>query len=283
MLVYHVILPYAFLMNTSHNKNRIVEQGWINVFRNLFGCIFSSTSRVTEPNNSKGSIAHDIIEKNNKGEDDVKENKIFTVSENYDNCGISTSSVFNTLNCPTDNSSDPSASSERGMTSNNDENCRTTNEDQENHSLNLQNNYSIARNLASNMSLILESEEKEEVYIHYFKQIVMVNECNKQEQIVSEIELSKEFSLGLRFNVDHQKRMKHHKKKQKTKTRNAKISTNDMEIADIKCDLSGTFEKRRQLRKELLVKMTCPNVPNDPFDILMEKLIDLEEGFIQGA
>ena len=36
MTVYLVLLPYAFLMNTSHNKNRIVELGWKNVIRNLF-------------------------------------------------------------------------------------------------------------------------------------------------------------------------------------------------------------------------------------------------------
>ena len=31
ILLYFVILPYAFLMNTSQNKNRIVEEGWMNV------------------------------------------------------------------------------------------------------------------------------------------------------------------------------------------------------------------------------------------------------------
>ena len=35
--LYMVILPYAFLMNTSHNKDRIVADGWRNVFRNLLG------------------------------------------------------------------------------------------------------------------------------------------------------------------------------------------------------------------------------------------------------
>ena len=31
------MLPGAFLMNTSHNKHRVIEHGWKNVLRNTFG------------------------------------------------------------------------------------------------------------------------------------------------------------------------------------------------------------------------------------------------------
>ena len=37
MLLYFVVLSYAFLMNTRYNKNRIIEYGWINVLRNISG------------------------------------------------------------------------------------------------------------------------------------------------------------------------------------------------------------------------------------------------------
>ena len=36
ILLYFVLLPYAFLMNTSQNKARIIEHGWTNVIRNIF-------------------------------------------------------------------------------------------------------------------------------------------------------------------------------------------------------------------------------------------------------
>ena len=45
MVLYDVILPYSFLMNTSHNKNRIVELGWKNVLKNI---IFRSGSNSVE-------------------------------------------------------------------------------------------------------------------------------------------------------------------------------------------------------------------------------------------
>ena len=47
MFLYMILLPYAFLMNTSHNKRRIVEHGWSNVLKNL----------IMKPNNIvKGDI-----------------------------------------------------------------------------------------------------------------------------------------------------------------------------------------------------------------------------------
>ena len=35
MILYLIILPYAFLMNTSHNKNHIIDHGWVNVVKNM--------------------------------------------------------------------------------------------------------------------------------------------------------------------------------------------------------------------------------------------------------
>ena len=37
MALYLVFLPYATLMNTSHNKDRIIKNGWKSVFKNLLG------------------------------------------------------------------------------------------------------------------------------------------------------------------------------------------------------------------------------------------------------
>ena len=37
MIMYMVVIPYTFLMNTSDNKNRVLEYGWRNVFQNLLG------------------------------------------------------------------------------------------------------------------------------------------------------------------------------------------------------------------------------------------------------
>ena len=38
MMLHFVILSYAFLMNTTSNKNRIIEDGWMNVLKNMVFC-----------------------------------------------------------------------------------------------------------------------------------------------------------------------------------------------------------------------------------------------------
>ena len=34
VLWYHIIISYTFLMNTSHNKNLLIDDGWANTIRN---------------------------------------------------------------------------------------------------------------------------------------------------------------------------------------------------------------------------------------------------------
>ena len=36
IVLYFILLPYAFLMNTKDNKRRVIEDGWCGVFKNLF-------------------------------------------------------------------------------------------------------------------------------------------------------------------------------------------------------------------------------------------------------
>ena len=55
LLLYDILLPYAFLMNTSHNKNRIVELGWKNVFMNLFRSLTSSANEEEHAGNENVS------------------------------------------------------------------------------------------------------------------------------------------------------------------------------------------------------------------------------------
>ena len=38
MVLFLIILPYTYLSNTSHNKRRIAEEGWLNVLKNVLPC-----------------------------------------------------------------------------------------------------------------------------------------------------------------------------------------------------------------------------------------------------
>ena len=55
MPLFLVILPYVTLMNTSHNKYRIIESGWKNVIKNSIGG--SNNSVIKYDNDSEGKTA----------------------------------------------------------------------------------------------------------------------------------------------------------------------------------------------------------------------------------
>ena len=76
VFLYMVILPYAFLMNTSHNKNRIVEHGWKNVLNNILGRAqnISNDPEITPPAQAKESGSK-RGKKKRKKQDDVPRDK----------------------------------------------------------------------------------------------------------------------------------------------------------------------------------------------------------------
>ena len=53
---FHVILPYTFLMNTSHNKNLVADEGWWNTIRNTLGLSKTSVSTSTQNGSSNSSM-----------------------------------------------------------------------------------------------------------------------------------------------------------------------------------------------------------------------------------
>ena len=69
MVLYDVILPYSFLMNTSHNKKRIVEFGWKNVFKNIIlRSEINSVEDITKETDKK--TCHEF-EKESKNEENI--------------------------------------------------------------------------------------------------------------------------------------------------------------------------------------------------------------------
>ena len=91
--LYMVILPYAFLMNTSHNKDRIVADGWRNVFRNLLGRYNHTDDTISLPLNQDCNTQQKK-KAVSKDEEDGKNNPIFVTSDepinNVKNIGPST-------------------------------------------------------------------------------------------------------------------------------------------------------------------------------------------------
>ena len=58
MLLHFIVLSYAHLKNTRNNKNRIIEYGWSNVFKNILGCSTQKVHPLISPSAEKGNDAN---------------------------------------------------------------------------------------------------------------------------------------------------------------------------------------------------------------------------------
>ena len=54
-LIYAILIPYSLLKNTSDNKNRIIEAGWKNIFKNILGIKDNSAVEPSPDNESSVS------------------------------------------------------------------------------------------------------------------------------------------------------------------------------------------------------------------------------------
>ena len=109
--VYHIILPYKHLMNTSHNNDRIVENGWKNEIKNIFGCFLEIVGafNILNLNIFRDTTVREMKSGNNVLKDDTNDNEIFIVSKPCDDSKPSTSRNFNTLHCPSETEVVPSS------------------------------------------------------------------------------------------------------------------------------------------------------------------------------
>lgn len=76
MILYFVVLPYAFLMNTRYNKNRILEEGWINVLKNM---VLPYKCNAVAPDENPTDASHGA-EKINKAQTKSAVPNIFLIS-----------------------------------------------------------------------------------------------------------------------------------------------------------------------------------------------------------
>ena len=188
MLWFYVILPYTFLMNTSYNKARIVDDGWKAVFANSvpasFNCnVFRRNHRIDPI--TKDSRQHLKHSKGNvtpgKGPSDlepstslplsslstkrsVKEGNQTLQNEQLDISVISRSEIGS---CSLKHDSSQPVGELKPVHSNS-ENSQ--------HSLRKTDRLIIGEKILSNMVLHINNED---AYIHYFKQLIEVDYVTK--------------------------------------------------------------------------------------------------------
>ena len=269
LLLYMVILPYSFLKNTSDNKERIIEQGWMNIFKNIFGKVLEAlgVKNVTEPSIPLATISNDVEMKI------VKHGKEFDVSGDKNDIEIISDHEQNDKNeaqaC--DNTKD--LKKERASTSRIQRNETSRKE-------------KYQWNLQKLISKMIRSIEQEENYIDYFQIFVSLTEAYKNDD--SDIELEIE-SIESKIMEEVQMISKMSKSKGSRNSKSTlttkvegKINPNGSRACS---DLNnsrfkGTQIERISERKQMLNKIISTNMNDENFATLIEDLINLEESFL---
>ena len=271
MIFYAVLIPRTFLMNTSHNKDRIIEMGWKYIMINLIG----------KPNNRVQGISMDPREeelspktKLKKKQSTGNNNEIFIVESS--------------IKLSSESSKDPSSSE---GTSHGIVLVEETGPDRNQEKLDVQDSVEDTEDHEIMNQLILRmlTEVRDELcYISNFKQLITYIDYKERGKIVSLHDLEYEF-----LNICKEKNQNIAKQKNKGKRMSNVTSstlcglpnkldidlsedTVDASKANCGIEMKDIVSKRSRILSELFVSLN----KKESYDTLINQLIDLEENFI---
>ena len=306
MVLYFVILPYSFLMNTSYNRNRIVDLGWKNILKNIFGC---PTNSVATSNNdfimgntnkkngrNKNSETKDnsgtknkISKKRNKTNTNGDTDSVFVISKSVkqvNEAGLEVSST-NGLVLDLNNTEDPSTS--YGIKSQSKHyrlrTIQVSTNDCEEDLCEDKERYAFVQHILCNM---ISNMEDECLYLQYFKVLLNIEKYFKNGKCTSEYNI-----LNLSNNTP--KIGNSHKgKKGKTKAHRSGVilsigndywinsggkqdqDNNNFNTPSFKGDKRVRAKKRGAILNKIVASYNI-----EEYTVLFEQLIDLEESFVQ--
>ena len=269
IILYDVLLPHVFLMNTSHNKNRIVEFGWKNVFKNIFGLSNNSMeeSTATIHDNSRTSNLKSHLKI--KGKTKFKQNDDIRVFATSSSSQIK-SKVEN--NSTSDVSYIVEASDSKGARPSGCVNLDAK-------KLVKQDDYKIM--IDKLVHSMMNNEKEEEIYMLYLKKLLAMQNSHIKGQLLTDIELENEFSSR----YEHAQRNKHPRGKGKrSQSSTAKEFTTEQcpnSCHNQQFKLKGELRDRILLRREILKQIYNSCNVDKTYNQLIENLIDLEESFVE--
>ena len=292
MVLHFVILPYSFLMNTSYNRNRIVDLGWKNILKNIFGC---PTNSVANSNNDL--ITSNTNKKNGRKKDSEKNdnscdtNSVFVISKSVEQVNDTGLKVSNNNGLLLDSYNTEPASTSYGINSQGKQSTlRTIQElslDSEDDLCEDKERHVFVEHILCNM---ISSMEDECLYIQYFKVLLNIEKYFKNGKCTSEYNILNLSNHTLSIDNSHKG------KKGKTKADRTGVILsigNDYLINSggkpdqVNNDFNtpcykGDKRKRVKMRGELLNKIVASynSVNNDEYNVLFEQMIDLEESFV---
>ena len=279
---YMIALPYAFLMNTSHNKNRIVEHGWMNVLRNVCGrfeWIETDSNANSEPD---AKIKRSGCKKSTKIDDSEKDqvsvSTVLTKSQQMQN----ENSNFLTLHTPVyDDTIPEQIGNIRKKQTKSNAIVISPNELRKANS-----NQLVVQNI---LYFMTENIKNEELYIKFFKKLLDFEDLHRDKRSFSQYEAQDKVincdNAITKFNsgkgiLKKPKQKSFHLKQLNYDTK--AVPQHDEAIPNISpsTNVSQNTENRSILRMKIVKQMSCLHHQDDLYKTLLENLIDLEEGFL---
>ena len=297
LIWYYVILPYTYLMNTSHNKKRIIDDGLVSVLRNVlrppvdFNAIRTSICNPLHLNvrsltgNVQVSKIVELETSSKHPEKPCQKNTlgVYVISS-------SESSSFAKDNIP--NVPLECASTSKGITYIEEglqRNVLFRNYSSESslvyeHGVSLQESrLSVGKKILSYMT---ENVSIEEVYLHYLVQIIDFEEKFKNTNTpLPQFEIVPHISDELK-DVEKSTTTKGKGKHRTFLAEDKSKALNKSEpVANSKWtqkkNLNGSLSQRMEMRREMLADFSdhCNN--EESYEKYLAKIIDLEEGMIE--
>ena len=270
LILYMVVLPYSFLMNTSHNKERIIEQGWMNIFKNIFGSLLeiSGMKNRIESDDPLATISNEIHTRTKStGKELVEEkSKDMTDTSLIQNLDTAKKS-YDCINIQDLENEQPSSSQSIDKVISQEEKYQS--------------------NIHNLISMMKSNIQNEENYIHYFQIYVSYVEKFKDGDADLELDIKtveektkEELLIGSKGKIGKKSKIANSVTPSKTirnisQDRNCIASKNGIDLK-----FNGQKSVRIIERNEILDKILSQSINDEKFNFLIEQLINLEESFI---
>ena len=281
--LYFVVLPYAFLINTSDNKHRVVESGWTNVFKNLMGKPHG-VSKVVENLLKNGGSLRSNANKLVTASIDAGDKDITITRQLGSGEQVSSSDENSIPNVPS--SSDQPSGSIVPPTQVSEGQKSTVHQTLDIKTL-VQNvnKHPLAQKQIKEAFMFVTDETK---YLEIFKRLVALQEFCKGGKAVSELCLENEFKTSMTID-DERLTIKGHKKgKRLERTISILFEErrfNDHNIGEAisstETVLEEKLKERSKIRTSILDQLDSSYDDTEKFESLMDQLISYEESCVQ--
>ena len=298
VILHYIILPYTLLMNSSHNKDLLIDDGVMNTFRNVFVALTQTRSISSQTGNE-----NKCLEKcNRQNSKSVKQNAKNTKTGSYPSKNICQSYENNSSDIyiiSRKMESHPDQKHDAYISINIPEgqpcpsvDLRVFNDNQKDKTFageieteaddarkNLQRSYHLylAEKILLNMMTNISDEK---AYMHYLKLLAQLEDAT-----ISINAVSTEFQITPFIPDPYPKQGKiktsnRQLRKLKNKMSLTKSKNVDMHTQDLENKFVGTFSKRLTKRKTTLENFKNYCLDEDSYKMFSQAIFDLEESLI---